>query len=384
MNNTSFKYTIKIMETRKIIFTLSAIFLVSGLMAQINVGPHNNVGVRTEEDSTVSLIIKNGGDELDLNAYNLYSDLRVDSLSTSSSGNGRFESIWNEDYSGFKYFRGLTNNMRIYKTGLSGIFYGLFNRVIDDYTIPTEGSNNPTRYSIYNDGHFREENGDNYGLRNYVTLYHADAADRYGIDNVVTTMYPNDTLYGNVDQYGIHNYLMAQPNINGEASIPAYALWSGINGNQPNYYAGYFAGDVIVTGIPYFPSDSVIKQNVVSITNGLNKILQLNPISFDFKPELNYNFSNGLQYGLIAQELEAVLPDLVREQPFVELPDVTHSVDSNGDPITESAKGDFEYFKTVQYLQLIPFLIKAIQEQQVLIEDLQQQIGGLQGNPSGK
>jgi archaellum component FlaC len=60
-------------------------------------------------------------------------------------------------------------------------------------------------------------------------------------------------------------------------------------------------------------------------------------------------------YGLIAQDVEKVLPDIVNT--------------INGDD------GDgIQNLKTVSYTELIPVLVKAMQEQQVIIEELQKQV----------
>ena len=85
-------------------------------------------------------------------------------------------------------------------------------------------------------------------------------------------------------------------------------------------------------------SDETLKENVVTITNGLDVVNQLNPVSFNWK-------ENGKQgYGVIAQEIEQILPALVA---------------TNDDGI-----------KSVSYTQIIAFLIDAVQQLSAEVEIL--------------
>jgi len=62
--------------------------------------------------------------------------------------------------------------------------------------------------------------------------------------------------------------------------------------------------------------------------------------------------ADGKQYGLIAQEVEDVLPELVKSMKV----------------------GDDQEYKSVNYNALIPILIEAIKEQHEEIEKLKKQI----------
>jgi len=106
-------------------------------------------------------------------------------------------------------------------------------------------------------------------------------------------------------------------------------------------------GDIETSGEYLGLSDGRIKENVESINKGLSKIMAMNPVSYNYKvseyPELN--LIEGNQYGLIAQELESILPGLVSEKG--------KTININ----KEEAK-----IKSVNYIEVIPFLISAIQE----------------------
>ena len=87
-------------------------------------------------------------------------------------------------------------------------------------------------------------------------------------------------------------------------------------------------------------SDINLKENIRPIEDPLNKVLQLNGVEFDWKE------TQQPSVGVIAQELEAVFPELVRT-------------------------GDI---KSVNYNGLIGVLIEAVKEQQKQIEELKKQI----------
>jgi hypothetical protein len=92
-----------------------------------------------------------------------------------------------------------------------------------------------------------------------------------------------------------------------------------------------------------------------------------NPQTFTFTRNPQYahlNFASGRHYGLIAQEVEQVFPELVSSNTH---PSTAESRDEkSSDPPIE--------YKGVNYSELIPILIEAIKEQQQEIEELKSQI----------
>ena len=99
------------------------------------------------------------------------------------------------------------------------------------------------------------------------------------------------------------------------------------------------------------PSDKRWKENFGEIENAIGIIEKLNPLTYEYKTDANRKFNPGLQYGLIAQEVEQIIPEIV----------------------TTDQKG----FKGIQYTELIPILIKAVQDQQKTISIQQRQIDHL-------
>ena len=82
------------------------------------------------------------------------------------------------------------------------------------------------------------------------------------------------------------------------------------------------------------------------------------------------NLPQGEHYGLLAQDLEKVLPGLVKDTKSVLPPSESKdAVAKSGETTTD--------FKAVNYTELIPIMIKGMQEQQQTISDQQQQINNL-------
>jgi hypothetical protein len=97
--------------------------------------------------------------------------------------------------------------------------------------------------------------------------------------------------------------------------------------------------------------------------------MQLKPKSFRFRTEdkenAKMNLPEGNHVGLIAEDLQEVFPELVR-------------------PVTVTDEDKDKTIATrtilaVNYVELIPVLIKAIQEQQQQIAELQYQVASLTG-----
>jgi Chaperone of endosialidase len=56
-------------------------------------------------------------------------------------------------------------------------------------------------------------------------------------------------------------------------------------------------------------SDGILKENVSSISQGLNEVLQLNPVSFNWKDTEKYGSHR--EIGFIAQEVKPIIPEIV-------------------------------------------------------------------------
>jgi len=94
----------------------------------------------------------------------------------------------------------------------------------------------------------------------------------------------------------------------------------------------------------YTSSDERYKSDINDIENAGQVLKKISGKSYLFKTSEfdSLDFETGKQFGVIAQELESVLPELV-------------NTDENG-------------YKSVNYIGIIPFLIEAIKEDKVLID----------------
>jgi len=119
------------------------------------------------------------------------------------------------------------------------------------------------------------------------------------------------------------------------------------------------AGEIRATAtITAYYSDARLKDFAGTIPNALDKVMALNGYYFTENAkakELGYN-NDHRQVGVSAQEVEAVLPEVVV-----------------GAPINGNFPG--ADYKTVHYEKLVPLLIEAIKEQQKQIEELKAKLG---------
>ena len=159
--------------------------------------------------------------------------------------------------------------------------------------------------------------------------------------------------------YGIYAYASGASSNN--YGIYAYAPTS-------SGYAGYFSGNTYCTGA-YQTSDPRFKSNMTPVDNGLSIVMQLRAYKYQFKRD-DYEFMNlpeGDHFGVDASEIKEVLPDLVQS--------TFHAYD---EAKSDTDEGQGMWFEAVNYTELIPVLISAIQEQQEQIEKQQKVIEALE------
>lgn len=123
------------------------------------------------------------------------------------------------------------------------------------------------------------------------------------------------------------------------------------NSGLGSQYSGYtFNGGgnaTAVHGSWVDTSDVRIKENITPVTDGLNKIAQLNPVMYSYKKD---SLDAPNKYGLIAQELEQIIPEVVFTNN-----DLIDGVDD---------------LRSVAYTNIVPILIKAVQELKAEIDTL--------------
>jgi len=115
-----------------------------------------------------------------------------------------------------------------------------------------------------------------------------------------------------------------------------------LGNSSSTFKDGYFSGTINAANFNT-TSDATLKTNVETLTGSLDAVKSLRGVSFDWLE------SGGSEIGVIAQEVEAVLPDVV----------------STND----------EGIKSVKYGNMVAVLIEAIKEQQLRIEALEAKLG---------
>ncbi|MBS1624630.1 MAG: tail fiber domain-containing protein [Bacteroidetes bacterium] len=112
-------------------------------------------------------------------------------------------------------------------------------------------------------------------------------------------------------------------------------------------------------------SDERFKTNIQPLAPGLSAVMQLKPISYTWKDE-KLRLGTGINYGFSAQEVSNTIPDLV-----------IHSA-TTVDKETGKMTSEYADSYGVKYSEFTPVMVKAIQEQQAIIEKLQKQVDELQ------
>ncbi|MDR2684198.1 MAG: tail fiber domain-containing protein [Prevotellaceae bacterium] len=304
------------MKNLKIVLIISCCILqqLMPLSAQLKVQDDGKVGVGVGSSSTV------------------LSKLTVGGLGNSSST---------------AYIVGSTKNGLEVNVGISGYKYGIFSKA------SSCGSSSDNSIGVY-------------GLGNH------NYSECMGIGIGVRGMAGGGTITPR--GYGISGIVKGNTGagVFGKSLAASSTIDSNFETVFTGAYAGYFDGDAVVTGtltatvVP--PSDRRLKKDVVNLDElqTVNKLMQLRPVEYNMQQVLfevdstdkngnkvtyqvqrydeNTQFFQKKHYGLVAQEVQNIFPDLVYEG-------------SDG-------------YLGVDYTSLVPMLLKIVQQQQTEIESL--------------
>ena len=136
----------------------------------------------------------------------------------------------------------------------------------------------------------------------------------------------------------------------------AYATAVGVNVSVPA--TGYLSVQYDITA---FASDKRLKTDVREIADALNKVKEIRGVTYRFNDTgKSFGFDDREHVGVIAQEVEAVLPQVIAPAPF--------DLDEDG----ESKSG--ENYKTVKYEKIVPLLIEAIKDLSDRVDQLNNRI----------
>jgi len=133
----------------------------------------------------------------------------------------------------------------------------------------------------------------------------------------------------------------------GNTNSGATRLYGG--GSTTNNVTIDASGNLSASGTVTASSDVRLKKNIKTIENGLDKVLNLRGVEYD-RIDIESH-----QIGLIAQEVEQIIPEVVLEN-------------ENG-------------MKSISYANMVSVLIEAIKEQQIQINTLRDEIKSLKKTP---
>ena len=152
--------------------------------------------------------------------------------------------------------------------------------------------------------------------------------------------------------YGAASYDLyyGSPLVDGGTAATSYFIGQPSLSTEHNLYVN---GAVIATAdvTAFSTSDKRLKENIKQIEKPLDKIKKINGVTFDWRElskeeeEQKFQLNRGADIGVIAQEVEEVLPEIVT---------------------TREKTG----YKAVKYEKLTALLIEAVKEQQTQIDEL--------------
>jgi hypothetical protein len=138
----------------------------------------------------------------------------------------------------------------------------------------------------------------------------------------------------------------------------SYILLACFNAGAGNQFNVLDSGNAQNTNNSYGGlSDIKLKENIVDATPKLEKLNQVRVVNYNLKDN-----SEQKLIGVVAQELEQIFPSMIDETP---------DRDVEGNDLGTTTK-------SVKYSVFVPMLIKAIQEQQAIINDLKARIETLE------
>lgn len=311
------------MKTTVKLFTVFVLALITGLTTslygQIKVFDNGNVGIKYTTSTPLSKFVYNSSGASEYDVY-FYTGNR-------SSSGGTLKTVVATGTGSSNHIYGVISQA---ETGANNFLYGLRGGV---------WSNSPIT------------SGRAYGI--------------YGLAGNATTGY----------NYGVYGYLYGS---NSGAAI--YGTTSG-DIPIPGKYAGYFNGNIHITGSIWYAtnlvtsSDKNIKTNIVALKASENKdsFNALNPVKYNLKQkeivsndsasvkkyfDQDSDFFKKTKYGFVAQELKEIYPDLVYE-------------------------GE-DGMLGIDYIGLIPIIVSTIQEQQKKIKELEDLIRILSAKSDAK
>jgi hypothetical protein len=163
--------------------------------------------------------------------------------------------------------------------------------------------------------------------------------------------YTGNTSGGSTGAAGLFNHRIVVANV-GQFAFDSWAF----NPHTIVSWSGVFTS-----------SDKRFKKDIEPVAYGLKEVMKMNPVTYRWKAEEGQGKKS---IGFIAQEMKEIVPDVVLQLDKDDNPVQPGQDSFKNSPIPS----EDETKLSMNYTELTPVLVKAIQEQQNQIEDLKAQL----------
>ncbi|WP_456442168.1 tail fiber domain-containing protein [Psychroserpens sp.] len=315
---------------------------------------------------TQNTTISNGAFDLDINLTNLgdfhIQDAGINHFSVESTGDINFggDVYWNDTNTTGTTIASLVDSgddgrFRIYENGATAIDLNANGTSV----INEQGFDRDFRIeSVDNTLAFGVNGGENvmFAGANTLSLTNSGAAINGTTLEYVASFYRDDLTNGTAIQLGSTEYITDFGNL----MIGPYGSWTPYSDNTFDLGTSTFRwDDVYATSGVVNTSDIRLKKNIKDLRYGLSEVMKLEPISYQWKNSRN---PSEVKIGFSAQQLLTILPEVVKTHDFVypneKEPGVLQKNENLG----------------VYYSDIIPVLVKAIQEQNQEIKILKTEL----------
>ena len=241
-----------------------------------------------------------------------------------------------------------TVNFESGDTSVAGILdvTGDFNVAADKFTVNSESGDTVVggtltlagNFAVDTDVLFVDVTNNKVGINGITPGYELDVSGSIATNYAIMFNSGTDGAFGHRDNNNATSFALLQTS-GGQTTINCKAGAGNIefkHGSSVAQQQFDSSGNVIIQGNLFSYSDARIKTNVVTIPNALDKVLSLRGVTYNMIKDVEIDPENAIRHiGVIAQEVEAVLPEAVKEE--------------NG-------------IKTVAYGNIVGLLIEAIKD----------------------
>ena len=186
------------------------------------------------------------------------------------------------------------------------------------------------------------------------SLFNGNGAGLISIPNSATTATSANTANAIVTRDASGNFTAGTitATLSGNATnISAYTINQNVGSSNSPTFAGLTVnGTINATAdiVAYYTSDKRFKSNIQLITDAVAKVNKLNGVTWDWNEDVNEIVKQSPKTGLIAQEVQEVLPEVVVER-----------VDG---------------YLGLDYSKMMGLMVEAIKEQQRQIDELKSRL----------